>query len=131
MSNIPEDLYYTKTHEWVKQDADGTLTVGITDHAQHLLGDMVFIELPDAGSAFNTGDDCAVVESVKAASDVYCPVSGEIIETNVALLETPEVVNQDPYGDGWLLRLKPNDAGEVEDLLDAETYKELAAEEAH
>ena len=125
MSNIPEDLYYTKTHEWVKQDADGTLTVGITDHAQHLLGDMVFIELPDAGSAFNTGDDCAVVESVKAASDVYCPVSGEIIETNVALLETPEVVNQDPYGDGWLLRLKPNDAGEVEDLLDAETYKEI------
>ncbi|MCI0505506.1 MAG: glycine cleavage system protein GcvH [Gammaproteobacteria bacterium] len=131
MSNIPEDLYYTKTHEWVKQDADGTVTVGITDHAQHLLGDMVFIELPDPGSEFNTGDDCAVVESVKAASDVYCPVSGEIIETNVALVETPEVVNQDPYGDGWLFRLKPNDEGEVEDLLDAETYRELAEEESH
>jgi len=131
MSNIPDDLHYTKTHEWVKQDADGTITVGITDHAQHLLGDMVFIELPEAGSEFNTGDDCAVVESVKAASDVYCPVSGEIIETNEALVETPEVVNQDPYGDGWLFKLKPNDEGEVEDLLDAEGYKELAEEESN
>lgn len=130
MSNIPEDLHYTKTHEWVKQDADGTVTVGITDHAQNLLGDMVFIELPEAGSEFTTGDDCAVVESVKAASDVYCPVSGEIIETNGALVETPEVVNQDPYGDGWLFKLKPNDEGEVEDLLDAEAYKELAEEES-
>ena len=130
MSNIPEDLHYTKTHEWVKQDADGTVTVGITDHAQNLLGDMVFIELPEAGSEFTTGDDCAVVESVKAASDVYCPVSGEIIETNVALVETPEVVNQDPYGAGWLFKLKPNDEGEVEDLLDAEAYKELAEEES-
>lgn len=130
MSNIPDDLHYTKTHEWVKQDADGTITVGITDHAQHLLGDMVFIELPEIGSEFNTGDDCAVVESVKAASDVYCPVSGEIIETNEALVETPEVVNQDPYGDGWLFKLKPNDEGEVEDLLDAEVYKELAEEES-
>ncbi|WP_455366388.1 glycine cleavage system protein GcvH [Kaarinaea lacus] len=131
MSNIPEDLHYTKTHEWVKQDADGTVTVGITDHAQNLLGDMVFIELPEVGSEFTTGDDCAVVESVKAASDVYCPVSGEIIETNEALVETPEVVNQDPYGDGWLFKLKPNDEGEVEDLLDAEVYKELAEEESN
>jgi glycine cleavage system H protein len=131
MSNIPDDLRYTKTHEWVKQDADGTLIVGISDHAQHLLGDMVFIELPEVGSEFNTGDDCAVVESVKAASDVYCPVSGEIIETNEALVETPEVVNQDPYGDGWLFKLKPNDEGEVEDLLDAEGYKELAEEESN
>jgi glycine cleavage system H protein len=130
MSNIPEDLHYTKTHEWVKQDDDGTVTVGITDHAQHLLGDMVFIELPEVGSEFNTGDDCAVVESVKAASDVYCPVSGEIIETNQALIDTPEVVNQDPFGDGWLFKLKPNDEGEVEDLLDAEAYKELAEEES-
>jgi glycine cleavage system H protein len=130
MSNIPEDLHYTKTHEWVKQDADGTVTVGITDHAQNLLGDMVFIELPEAGSEFTTGDDCAVVESVKAASDVYCPVSGELIETNVALVETPEVVNQDPFGDGWLFKLKPNDEGEVEDLLDAEAYKELTQEES-
>ncbi|WP_455202070.1 glycine cleavage system protein GcvH [Kaarinaea lacus] len=131
MSNIPDDLHYTKTHEWVKQDADGTVTVGISDHAQNLLGDMVFIELPDVGAEYNTGDDCAVVESVKAASDVYCPVSGEITETNEALVDAPEMVNQDPYGDGWLFKLKPNDAGEVEDLLNAEAYKELAEEEAH
>lgn len=131
MSNIPDDLHYTKTHEWVKQDADGTVTVGISDHAQNLLGDMVFIELPDVGAEYNTGDDCAVIESVKAASDVYCPVSGEITETNEALVDAPEMVNQDPYGDGWLFKLKPNDAGEVEDLLNAEAYKELAEEEAH
>ena len=131
MSNIPDDLHYTKTHEWVKQDADGTVTVGVTDHAQNLLGDMVFIELPDVGAAYNTGDDCAVVESVKAASDVYCPVSGEITETNEALVDAPEMVNQDPFGDGWLFKLKPNDAGEVEDLLNAEAYKELAEEESH
>jgi len=131
MSNIPDDLHYTKTHEWVKQDADGTVTVGVSDHAQNLLGDMVFIELPDVGAAYNTGDDCAVVESVKAASDVYCPVSGEITETNEALVDAPEMVNQDPYGDGWLFKLKPNDAGEVEDLLNAEAYKELAEEESH
>ena len=131
MSNIPEDLHYTKTHEWVKQDADGNVTVGISDHAQSLLGDMVFIELPDVGSEYNTGDDCAVVESVKAASDVYCPISGEITEINEALVDAPEMVNQDPYGDGWLFKLKPNDAGEVEDLLNAEAYKELAEEESH
>ena len=131
MSNIPDDLHYTKTHEWVKQDADGTVIVGISDHAQNLLGDMVFIELPDVGAEYNTGDDCAVIESVKAASDVYCPVSGEITETNESLVDAPEMVNQDPYGDGWLFKLKPNDAGEVEDLLNAEAYKELAEEEAH
>ena len=131
MSNIPDDLHYTKTHEWVKQDADGTVTVGVSDHAQNLLGDMVFIELPDVGAEYNTGDDCAVVESVKAASDVYCPVSGEITDINEALVDAPEMVNQDPYGDGWLFKLKPNDAGEVEDLLNAEAYKELAEEEAH
>ena len=131
MSNIPDDLHYTKTHEWVKQDADGTVTVGVSDHAQNLLGDMVFIELPDVGAEYNTGDDCAVVESVKAASDVYCPVCGEIIEVNEGLVDAPEMVNQDPYGDGWLFKLKPNDAGEVEDLLNAEAYKELAEEEAN
>ena len=131
MSNIPDDLKYTKTHEWVKQEADGSLTVGITDHAQGLLGDMVFIELPEAGTDYNTGDDCAVVESVKAASDVYCPVSGEITEINEAIVEAPEIVNQDPFGDGWLFKLKPADAGEVEDLLNAESYKELAEEESH
>lgn len=131
MSNIPDDLKYTKTHEWVKQEADGTLTVGITDHAQNLLGDMVFVELPEAGSDYNTGDDCAVVESVKAASDVYCPVSGEIIETNDAIVDAPEIVNQDPFGDGWLFKVKPADAGEIEDLLNAEAYLELTEEESH
>ena len=130
MSDIPEDLKYTKTHEWVRQDADGTLTIGITDHAQTLLGDMVFIELPEAGNEYNSGDDCAVVESVKAASDVYCPVSGEITESNEAIADAPEMVNKDPYGDGWLFKLKPNDAGEVEDLLNNEAYLELIEEES-
>jgi len=131
MSNIPDDLKFTKTHEWVKQEADGTLTVGITDHAQGLLGDMVFIELPEPGSEYTTGDDCAVVESVKAASDVYCPVSGEVTEINEAIIEAPEIVNQDPYGDGWLFKLKPNDDGEIEDLLNADSYLELTEEESH
>ena len=131
MSNIPEDLKYTKTHEWVKQEADGSLTVGISDHAQGLLGDMVFIELPDAGNEYTTGDDCAVVESVKAASDVYCPVAGEITEVNEAVIETPEIVNQDPYGDGWLFKLTPADAGEIEDLMNAESYLEFTEEESN
>jgi len=131
MSNIPEDLKYTKTHEWVKQDADGNLVVGISDHAQGLLGDMVFIELPEVGTSYNSGDDCAVVESVKAASDVYCPVSGEVVAINDAVVEAPEVVNQDPFGDGWLFKLTPIDAGEVEDLLNAESYLEITEEDDH
>jgi len=131
MSNIPDDLKYTKTHEWVKQDADGMLVVGITDHAQGLLGDMVFIELPEIGTSYNSGDDCAVVESVKAASDVYCPVSGEVVEVNDNVVDSPEVVNQDPYGDGWLFKLQPVDEGEVEDLLSAESYLEVAEEDEH
>ena len=131
MSNIPEDLKYTKTHEWVKQDADGLLVVGISDHAQGLLGDMVFIELPEVGTSYNSGDDCAVVESVKAASDVYCPVSGEVVEINEAVVDSPETVNQDPYGDGWLFKLQPVDEGEVEDLLNAEGYLEVTEEDEH
>lgn len=131
MSNIPDDLKYTKTHEWVKQDADGSLVVGISDHAQGLLGDMVFVELPEVGTSYNSGDDCAVVESVKAASDVYCPVSGEITEVNEAVVDSPEVVNTDPYGDGWLFKLRPVDEGEVEDLLNAESYQEVTEEEDH
>lgn len=131
MSNIPEDLKYTKTHEWVKQDADGLLVVGISDHAQGLLGDMVFIELPEIGTSYNSGDDCAVVESVKAASDVYCPVSGEVVEVNETVVDAPETVNQDPYGDGWLFKLQPVDAGEVEDLLNAESYTEVTEEDDH
>ena len=131
MSNIPEDLKYTKTHEWVKQGADGSLVVGISDHAQGLLGDMVFIELPEVGTSYNSGDDCAVVESVKAASDVYCPVSGEVVAINESVVDAPEVVNQDPYGDGWLFKVQPVDAGEVEDLLNAESYQEVTEEDEH
>ena len=131
MSNIPEDLKYTKTHEWVKPAADGSLVVGISDHAQGLLGDMVFIELPEVGTSYNSGDDCAVVESVKAASDVYCPVSGEVVEINDNVVESPEIVNQDPYGDGWLFKIQPVDEGEVEDLLNAESYLEVTEEDEH
>lgn len=131
MSNIPEDLKYTKTHEWVKQDADGSLIVGISDHAQGLLGDMVFVELPEVGTSYNTGDDCAVVESVKAASDVYCPVSGEVVAVNETVVDSPEVVNQDPYGDGWLFKVQPVDDGEIEDLLNAESYQEVTEEDEH
>jgi len=131
MTNILEDLKYTKTHEWVRKEADGTLTVGITDHAQALLGDMVFIEVPEAGTTFTTGDDCAVVESVKAASDVYCPVSGEITEANEALADAPEIVNKDPFGDGWLFKLRPTDENEISDLFDAEGYKEIVEEDSH
>lgn len=129
MSNIPEDYRYTKTHEWVRVEDDGTLTVGITDHAQELLGDMVFVEVPEVGGGFSSGDDCAVVESVKAASDVYCPIDGEIIAANEALADTPEVVNKDPYGDGWLFKIKPEDDGAVEDLLNAEGYAEFIESE--
>jgi len=131
MTNVLDDLKYTKTHEWVRQEADGTLTVGITDHAQALLGDMVFIEVPEAGTAFTTGDDCAVVESVKAASDVYCPVSGEITESNEALADAPEIVNKDPFGDGWLFKLRPTDENEINDLFDATSYKEIMEEDSH
>ena len=131
MSNIPEELRYTKTHEWVRKDEDGNLTVGITDHAQELLGDMVFIETPDVGDTLNSGDDCAVVESVKAASDVYCPISGEIIGSNTELADTPEVVNQDPYDTGWLFKIEPADPEEFNELLDHEQYKELIDSETH
>ena len=128
MSNVPQELRYTKNHEWVLKNDDGNLTVGITEHAQHLLGDLVFVELPESGNTFSEGEDCAVVESVKAASDVYCPLDGEIIEQNEALADTPELINQDPYGDGWIFKLKPNDAGAYDDLMDADAYSEEIAE---
>lgn len=131
MSNIPSELKYTKSHEWVRREDDGTLTVGITDHAQALLGDMVFVELPEPEATFTGGEECAVVESVKAASDIYCPVAGEVIAINEELAEAPEIANQDPYGNGWIFKLQPEDGGEVEDLLDAEGYAELVAAEAH
>ena len=131
MTTAPEELKYTKTHEWVRQESNGDITVGITDHAQDLLGDMVFIELPEVGAVYGSGDDCAVVESVKAASDVYCPVAGEITEVNEELTESPETVNKDAFGNGWLFRLKPTDEHEIEELMDAGAYKEMAESEQH
>lgn len=127
MSEIPSDLKYTSTHEWVREEEDGTLTVGITDHAQRLLGDLVFIELPEVNSEYKTGTECCVVESVKAASDVYTPISGEIIAVNDALIDRPELVNSDPYGEGWLFQINPVDIAELDELMDAEDYEEQFA----
>ncbi|MBO7923675.1 glycine cleavage system protein GcvH [Alteromonas stellipolaris] len=129
MSNIPTDLRYASTHEWVRPDGDGVFTVGISEHAQGLLGDMVFVELPDVGDTVSTGDDIAVAESVKAASDVYAPISGEVVGVNEDLEDSPELVNSDPYGDGWLFKIKADDAEEVEGLLDAEGYENSIDEE--
>ncbi len=129
MSLIPSELRYSKSHEWVRQEDDGTVTVGITDHAQKLLGDMVYVEVPEVGGEVEAGDACAVVESVKAASDVYAPVGGEIVAVNERLEDEPELVNQDPYGDGWLFRLRPTDPGELDGLMDADAYAALIAEE--
>jgi glycine cleavage system H protein len=119
--NIPQNLHYTESHEWVRKEADGTITVGITDHAQEALGDIVFLELPEVGKTFNAGDACAVVESVKAASDIYAPVAGEVIATNEAATATPETVNSDAY-DAWLFKIKPTDISKVDALLTAEAY---------
>lgn len=121
MENVPEDIYYTESHEWVKLD-DGVATIGVTDHAQGQLGDVVYVELPELGDAFVAGDPCAVVESVKAASDIYCPIGGEVVEVNEQLSTAPETINDDAYGEGWLFRLKPEDASEVEGLISAENY---------
>lgn len=129
MSNVPSELLYTKSHEWVRREADGSVTVGITDHAQELLGDLVFVEAPEVGSSFDAGDDCAVVESVKAASDVYAPISGEVVESNELLANAPETINAEPYGDGWIFRIKPSDAAELDDLMDANAYGEQIAAE--
>ena len=130
MSQIPEDLKYTKDHEWVRLEADGNVTVGITDHAQEQLGDLVFVELPQVGAKLTGGKDCAVVESVKAASDVYAPVGGEVVAANNKLADAPETINQDPYGEGWMFRVKP-DAAKLDHLLDAAGYKALLESEAH
>jgi len=129
MSNVPAELKYSKSHEWVRLESDGSVTVGITDHAQELLGDLVFVELPESGRALTTEEDCAVVESVKAASDVYAPIAGEVTEVNSALEDSPEIVNKDPYGEGWLFKMTPADAGEIDGLLDAAAYQAVAAEE--
>jgi glycine cleavage system H protein len=129
MSNIPEELKYTKSHEWVRVEDDGSVTVGITEHAQELLGDMVFVELPEVGAAFEAEEDCAVVESVKAASDIYSPIGGEIIAVNEELEDAPELVNSNTYHDGWLFRMQPSATTEIDALLDAVAYAELIAKE--
>lgn len=130
MSNIPVDLKYTKSHEWVRREPDGTVTVGITDHAQDLLGDMVFVELPEPGRTLKGGQECAVVESVKAASDVYAPLAGEVVAVNEALNDSPELVNKDPYGEGWMMRIRPNVDADVDALLDADIYQAQIESEA-
>jgi len=129
MSNVPGELKYSKEHEWLRKEADGTYTVGITEHAQELLGDMVFVDLPDVGATVSAGDDCAVAESVKAASDIYAPISGEIVAVNDALSDSPEQVNSEPYGAGWIFRIKASDESEVEALLDAAGYEALLEDE--
>lgn len=125
--NTPDNLKYTKSHEWVRVEDDGTLTVGITDHAQEALGDIVFLELPEAGRTLAAGEECAVVESVKAASDIYAPVAGEVLAANDEVLDAPESVNADAYAN-WLFKLKPANLADVDALLDAAGYAEAAAE---
>lgn len=129
MSNIPAELRYTQSHEWIRDNGDGTWTVGITDHAQAALGDLVFVEAAEAGRTVDSDEACCVVESVKAASDVYSPVAGEIIEANEMLSDSPELVNSDPYEEGWLFRLRPSDEDEMENLMDADAYREFLASE--
>ncbi|MDS0787678.1 glycine cleavage system protein GcvH [Proteus vulgaris] len=129
MSQIPSELKYAQSHEWVRSEGNGEYTIGITEHAQELLGDMVFVDLPEVGREVAAGDDCAVAESVKAASDIYSPLSGEIIAVNEELDGSPELVNSAPYGEGWLFRIKANNESELDDLLDAAGYQELVDSE--
>jgi glycine cleavage system H protein len=130
-TKIPPDLKYAKSHEWARKQADGTVVIGITDHAQSALGDLVFVEVPKAGRKVAAGEACAVVESVKAASDVYAPISGEVVDANAALANAPETLNQDPYGKGWMFRLKPSNAAELDQLLDVAGYEKVVAEAGH
>ncbi|WP_295388000.1 glycine cleavage system protein GcvH [uncultured Thiodictyon sp.] len=130
MSAVPADLRYTASHEWVMDNGDGTVTVGITDHAQEALGDIVFVETPEAGTEVEAGDACAVVESVKAASDIYAPLSGEVVEANPVLADTPEAINEDAYGKGWIFSLRLADPGALSGLLDAAGYQAVVDAEA-
>lgn len=125
MSDFPAEIKYAETHEWVRLEDDGTVVVGITDHAQDALGDIVYVELPEVGSSADSGGEVAVVESVKAASDIYSPVSGEIVDINSALEDQPETVNQSPYGDGWLFRVKLAEPEDIQNLMDADAYKAM------
>jgi glycine cleavage system H protein len=127
MSQIPPDLRYTKSHEWLRKLPDGSVEIGITDHAQQSLGDLVFVEVPEAGRRLAAGDACAVVESVKAASDVYSPIAGEVVAGNPQLASQPDLINRDPYGEGWILRLKPSGSGAAAETLDAAAYEAAVA----
>jgi glycine cleavage system H protein len=124
MSELPGDLLYTEEHEWLRQEEDGSVTIGMTDHAQSALGDLVYVELPEVGADLDAGDEMAVVESVKAASDVYAPVGGTVLEVNSDLADDPEKINSDPYGDGWIVRMQPNDL-EGSKTMDPDAYQEL------
>lgn len=125
MSQVPAELKYNDSHEWVRLEADGTVTVGITDHAQEALGDVVFVETPAVGSELSAGSSAGVVESVKAASDIYSPIDGAVLATNPALEGEPELVNSDPYGEGWMFRLQPANPAQINDMLDAAAYSDL------
>ncbi|HIO91352.1 MAG TPA: glycine cleavage system protein GcvH [Leucothrix mucor] len=127
-TNIPEELLYTKSHEWIRDNKDGTVTIGITDHAQELLGDIVYVELPEDGSSFGAEDNCGVIESVKAASDFFSPLGGEVVAVNELLDDSPELVNSEPYGDGWIMSLKLDSADDLKELMDANAYINEIAE---
>jgi glycine cleavage system H protein len=131
MSDIPGDLKFAKSHEWVRVEQDGTVTVGISDHAQSSLGDLVYVELPEVGSSVQAGNGTAVVESVKAASDIYAPLSGEVIAVNTALSDKPETINEDAYGEGWIFKLKLDDKSELDNLLTPDEYAEVAEDDSH
>lgn len=130
MSTIPANLSYTESHEWIMDNGDGTVTVGITDHAQESLGDVVFVELPEVGRELDVGEEFGVIESVKAASDLYAPLAGEVLEVNEALEDAPETVNESPYENGWIVKLRPADIEALDNLLDADAYGKLAEEDS-
>ena len=129
MSQNPSELYYARTHEWVRREEDGTVTVGITEHAQDALGDVVYVETPEVGESIAAGDQAGVVESVKAASDIYAPLTGEVVATNEGLEDAPETVNSDAFNDGWFFKLQPQDISELDALMSAEEYEQLCDEE--
>ncbi|MCB1609406.1 MAG: glycine cleavage system protein GcvH [Xanthomonadales bacterium] len=131
MSEIPGDLRFLKSHEWARVEDDGSVRVGISAHAQSQLGDLVYVELPEVGAEFDAGSACAVVESVKAASDIYAPVAGRVIAVNDALTDKPEIINEDAFGEGWIFALAPSDSEEIGSLLDADAYAELLRDEDH
>jgi glycine cleavage system H protein len=131
MSEIPGDLKFLKSHEWARVEGDGKVTVGISDHAQGLLGDLVYVELPTVGDRVEAGNACAVVESVKAASDVYSPVTGKVVEVNAALSDKPETINEDAYGDGWIFVIEAEEPEQLNEMLDPDAYAELLEDEDH